>query len=86
MSPPEVPARRLIVKPDARRDISYILLYSRRLWGIEQRGRYRERLYRVMTDLTMYPEMGASGMISFQDVDACPLASIFFSIVFLMQR
>lgn len=39
-----------------------------------------------MTDLTMYPEMGASGMISFQDVDACPLASIFFSIVFLMQR
>jgi toxin ParE1/3/4 len=50
--------RRLTIKPEAQLDIDEILLYTRKRWGLDQRRRYRTRLYDAMRSLRDYPERG----------------------------
>jgi toxin ParE1/3/4 len=50
--------RRLAIKPEAQVDIDEILLYTRKHWGVDQRQRYRTRLFDAMRSLRDYPERG----------------------------
>jgi toxin ParE1/3/4 len=52
--------RRLTIREAAKRDIDDALLCTRTRWGIDQRRRYRARLYQAMRSLLDYPELGAS--------------------------
>jgi len=49
---------RLTIKPDARADIDWILLYTRKRWGIDQRRRYRAQLTQALKILREHPELG----------------------------
>ena len=50
--------RRLILKPQARSDVSGALLYTREQWGADARARYKATLYRSLQELTAFPEIG----------------------------
>jgi toxin ParE1/3/4 len=50
---------RLIVSPDARRDLKSIARYSEREWGRERRDRYMEALRQRFGNLLGNPQLGA---------------------------
>lgn len=50
--------RQLIVAPNARQDLSDILLYSEQQWGKRQRAKYRSVLVEAMRELVLYPSIG----------------------------
>ena len=51
-------SRRLTIKPDAQADIDWILLFTRKRWGADQRRRYRARLTHALNGLRDHPELG----------------------------
>jgi toxin ParE1/3/4 len=50
--------RRLVLTPLASDDLRDILLYTGRVWGREQRDRYRGLIFRRLRRLIDYPELG----------------------------
>ena len=51
---------RLIFAPNARTDLTQLLLQSRRQWGIRQRNAYKLQIDRALGELTEYPFLGRS--------------------------
>ncbi|CAA9530090.1 MAG: hypothetical protein AVDCRST_MAG73-822 [uncultured Thermomicrobiales bacterium] len=50
--------RRLILLPEAGRDVQAALHFTRERWGARQRSKYRSLLYDAMRGLIAYPELG----------------------------
>ncbi|CAN5476676.1 type II toxin-antitoxin system RelE/ParE family toxin [soil metagenome] len=48
----------LVISPSARKDVSDILLFSRKRWGSDQRSNYKARILEIFTALARNPEMG----------------------------
>ena len=51
---------RLVILPEARRDISDILLLTRKRWGSEQRTAYKREIDQALSRLKAYPFVGQS--------------------------
>jgi len=52
--------RRLILAPEAKRDLRDILLYTGRRWDTDQRSRYKAKLDHALRDLIQFPARGPS--------------------------
>jgi plasmid stabilization system protein ParE len=50
---------RLTIRESARRDIDDVLLYTRTLWGADQRRRYGVTLKQAIRTLVDFPELGS---------------------------
>jgi toxin ParE1/3/4 len=50
--------RTVVLSPDARADVSDILLYTREHWGKSQHDRYATVLERTIANVTDFPEAG----------------------------
>ena len=48
----------LALKPEARRDIEDILIYSAEQWGLEQRDAYRDEIVQALEVLRENPRLG----------------------------
>ncbi|HEY7032074.1 MAG TPA: type II toxin-antitoxin system RelE/ParE family toxin [Thermomicrobiales bacterium] len=50
--------RRLVLAPDARRDLSEILVYTEQQWGKQQRIKCQAMIDQALRHLAMYPNLG----------------------------
>ena len=50
--------RRIVLLAEAREDLRDILLFTDQHWGREQRRSYRQRIYSVLDQLAMFPNLG----------------------------
>ena len=50
--------RQLVLTPDARLDLSDILLYTQEEWGKRQRAVYQARIDRTLRHLLRFPDLG----------------------------
>jgi toxin ParE1/3/4 len=50
--------RHLVLTPEARSDLSDILLYTEQQWGLAQVRSYNAQLRAAFEQLTQYPDMG----------------------------